>query len=223
MSQYGREPTQVGDKGYAVPSNYYTGGVTGDSGGKTDFYPRGNLTTLSFQPLSLVNSNPRDINQFTQMGGPNGWIVGSYYTQTQNQGVTQGQGSQTAGPTTPQVTAQRMRPAAFLYQQRKLRSKLSVQPLDIADTSGTSSETQQSQTQTENPDKTQFSFDKNKKTIVQSVDDEHNLILDKQNDHAHLSVTAIGKCFLGGDGVKGLYAPILTKNGPSINTLARIG
>jgi hypothetical protein len=52
-SQYSREPTQQGDKGYAVPGHYYLGGVTDDSGGNTDFYPRGNLTTLSFMELAI--------------------------------------------------------------------------------------------------------------------------------------------------------------------------
>src|SRR5215469_5314543 len=51
-SQYSREPTQKGDKGYAVPGHYYLGGVTGDAGGNTDYYPRGNLTTLSFNGVS---------------------------------------------------------------------------------------------------------------------------------------------------------------------------
>lgn len=72
FSPYAREPTQVGDLGYAVPSDYYLGTVSGDAGGNTNFYPRGNLTTLSFQPISRTANPSRDYNQYTITGGPSG-------------------------------------------------------------------------------------------------------------------------------------------------------
>jgi hypothetical protein len=62
MSPYARDPTQVGDKGYAVPSNYY---------------PRGNLTPLSFQPISHTDTESRDYDQYTVTGGPNGVMITS--------------------------------------------------------------------------------------------------------------------------------------------------
>src|SRR5215472_4202576 len=91
MTPYGRDPTQVGDLGYAVPGNYYLGGATGDSGGNTDFYPRGNLTTLSFNHTSHTWSRDRDYDQLNHMGGPNGWVVNSFSPQPQ---AGQQQGSQ---------------------------------------------------------------------------------------------------------------------------------
>jgi hypothetical protein len=58
--------------GYAVPSDYYLGSVSGDAGGDTNFYPRGNLTTLSFQPISRKANPSRDYDQYTVTGGKNG-------------------------------------------------------------------------------------------------------------------------------------------------------
>jgi hypothetical protein len=72
VSPYVREPTQVGDKGYVVPSDYYLGGVTGEGGGDANFGPRGNLTPLSYQPVSRKTYESRDYNQLTLYGGPNG-------------------------------------------------------------------------------------------------------------------------------------------------------
>ena len=52
FSPYGRDPTQVGDKGYASPSDYYIGGINGLGGGSSNLNPRGNLTPLVFHPIS---------------------------------------------------------------------------------------------------------------------------------------------------------------------------
>lgn len=72
FSPYGRDPTQVGDKGFASPSDYYTGGVTGLGGGQSNWGPRGNLTPLSFHPLSKKKPEERDYDQYTGAGGPKG-------------------------------------------------------------------------------------------------------------------------------------------------------
>jgi hypothetical protein len=72
FSRYVREPTQVGDQGYAVPSNYNTETLTGLGGSYTNFYPKGNLTPLSFQPFSRTSNEDRDYDQLTLTGGPNG-------------------------------------------------------------------------------------------------------------------------------------------------------
>src|SRR5262245_27959024 len=60
FSTYQREPTQVGDKGYAVPGDYYMGQSSDYSGGNTNFYPKSNLASLSFQPVSKQNDPERD-------------------------------------------------------------------------------------------------------------------------------------------------------------------
>jgi hypothetical protein len=217
-SQYSREPTQVGDKGYAVPGNYYLGGVTGDAGGNTDFYPRGNLTTLSFNGTSHKQNPSRDYDQLTHMGGPNGWIVGPHQKQQQDQQQQQNGGGQSA-------STSMLRPSVFRLEQERVRKRLGISTRD-ATTSGTSSSGSSNgtgQQQQQDQDQTQFSFDKNKKSTVQSIDSEHSMVVDKQNDHAHLSVTAGGKAYVGGDGQKGQYARIMTEQGPSTNSYARLG
>jgi hypothetical protein len=72
FSSYHREPTQVGDKGYAVPSDFSIGGTDGVSTGTSNMYPRGNLATHVFHPISNKNFDPRDPNQFLVTGGPSG-------------------------------------------------------------------------------------------------------------------------------------------------------
>jgi hypothetical protein len=72
FSPYGRDPTQVGDKGYASPSDYHLGGISGLGHVQSNWAPRGNLTPLSFHPISKVNSETRDYDQLTHAGGPKG-------------------------------------------------------------------------------------------------------------------------------------------------------
>ena len=77
FSKYHREPTQVGDKGVAVPTDYNIGGESGDDGSTANLYPRGNLTPLTFHPISNKNWPKRDPNQFLVTGGPSGHKVQS--------------------------------------------------------------------------------------------------------------------------------------------------
>ena len=72
FSPYGRDPTQVGDKGYASPSDYHLGGISGLGKVQSNWKPRGNLTPLAFHPISKTNSESRDYDQLTHAGGPNG-------------------------------------------------------------------------------------------------------------------------------------------------------
>ncbi len=220
MSPYGRDPTQVGDKGFASPSDYYLGGVTGDAGGNTSFYPRGNLTAMSFQPVSHKQNPDRDVDQLTHMGGPKGWIVGPHKKQQEDQ-----QQSQTNGQSTGIGNIGTS--SAFRVQQDMLRSRMvSAGTFDTSGGTGGSGGTSgngSSGQNGEDDDKTQFSFDDKKKSTVQSKDEEHAMVVDSENDHAHLSVTIGGKAYLGGDGQKGTYAPVMTAKGPSKNTFARIG
>ena len=73
FSRFGREPSQKGDRALAVPGDYYLGGNTAFAGGRTNYYPRGNLSTLSFQPMSNLKAPSRDYDQHWETGGPNGW------------------------------------------------------------------------------------------------------------------------------------------------------
>jgi len=77
FSAWARLPSQVGDKGYAVPADYYMGGQSGQGGGTADLYPRGNLTNLVFVHNSQVNfpTNPtRNLNAGLS-AGPQGWVI----------------------------------------------------------------------------------------------------------------------------------------------------
>jgi hypothetical protein len=219
-SQYSREPTQVGDKGYAVPGDYYLGGVTGDAGGNTDFYPRDNLTTLSFNGVSHKQNPDRDYDQLTHMGGPNGWIVGPYQKQQQDQGQQQQQSQPSVGMQIQAMKAghvNRLKSLVRPWMQSK-----SIQLSSILDSG-------QQQPQQQQQDVTQFSFDKNGKALVQSKDANHNITVDQQNKTVSMKSSQTiyhdpgdGKVYLGGDGKNGNYAQVVTVKGPSTNTYARI-
>ena len=73
-SKYIREPIQVGDKGWAIPANFYLGGVSDQGGGTSDVYPRGNLTPLVFQPISSKNF-PAVAGNALVLSGPNGVVL----------------------------------------------------------------------------------------------------------------------------------------------------
>ena len=218
-SHYSREPTQVGDKGYASPGHYYLGGVTDDSGGNTDFYPRGNLTTISFNGVSHKKSPTRDYDQLTHMGGPTGWIVGPYQkgSQEDQQQQQQQQQAQTSLAVSRQTTA-------FRVQQTKFRNQLNMPSQFTATTSGTSDLTQQQdQQQQQNQDKTNFSFDKNGTAVMQSKDNDHIISMDQQNKKAYIKVPTSEKVYLGGDGKDGQYCRVATQCGYSVNVYARVG
>ncbi len=73
FSTYTREPTQVGDKGRALPSNYGLSGVSGDGGG-ADLYPRFNLSALAFHPIAQKSFNQWDGTKHN-LNGPNGAVM----------------------------------------------------------------------------------------------------------------------------------------------------
>jgi len=208
MSQFQREPTQVGDKGYGVPGHYYLGGVTGDAGGGTDFYPRSNLTTLSFQPVSHTFSRDRDSDVHYQTGGPNGWSATAFTPMPQDNGQNQ-QGAD----------ASRTR---SMNLQRSLTGASSMQVNPSSGSNGGSQQQQQQQPS----DKTTLMFD-NDHAVMQSQTDEYKF-QSVGNVKATMEVP-IGKwAFIGGPGdigkdPKGKYAKIITEDGPAINSKARIG
>jgi hypothetical protein len=73
-SQWAREPTQVGDKGYINGIDYYIGGQSGQGGGNADLLPRANLTNATFQPISQKSLPVVDYNAYT-ISGPNGVVL----------------------------------------------------------------------------------------------------------------------------------------------------
>jgi hypothetical protein len=223
-SQYSREPTQQKDKGYAVPSDYYLGGVTGDSGGNTNFYPRANLTALSFNGTSHTQNPDRDYDQLTHMAGPNGWIAGSFKQQQQSQ---QQQDQQQGASTSLALFARTT--STFRARQQALQRGLVIGTLAASSpagggTGGTGGTGGQGQ----DDDKTQFSFDKNKKALVQSKDENHQLLVDSQNKNVGLTSSKTifhnpgsGNVYLGDKDGSGM-ARVLTEKGPSKNTYAKV-
>ncbi len=73
-SPWVRSCTQVGDKGYCAPADYYLGGISGLGGGIADTTKRGNLSTLVFTPVSNSGSPPDDPNS-VQLTGVAGFII----------------------------------------------------------------------------------------------------------------------------------------------------
>ena len=77
FSQWIREPTQVGDKGFLTSANYYIGGMSGIGGGVANYQKRGNMTPMVFQPISQkafpANTN-RNLNALL-LNGPQGVVL----------------------------------------------------------------------------------------------------------------------------------------------------
>lgn len=224
FSRFGREPTQVGDKGYAVPGGYYMGGVSSYAGGNTGFYPRGNLSTLSFQPVANLKAPKRDYDQHHETGGPNGWIVKTMEKQEEQQ-QQQNQGTQTAGstsssPAISRANARVMGQRNFVASQRMLR--VSTHDTGSNGSSGSTGTGSSDQQQQDN-DKTQFSFDKDGLATIQSKDDKHVITVDQKNKQVTIQVPTNETIYLGGDGKTGQYAKLMTEGGPVINGKGRIG
>jgi hypothetical protein len=247
-SQFSREPTQVGNKGYASSSDYYLGGVTGDSGGNTNFFPRGNLTAMSFNGVSHKDNPDRDYDQLTHMAGPNGWVAGNF--QEQQQQNQNGQGGQGGGSPAVAQTAffkaqqarlrpptQRGTPAKFEPRRSQTdyfrRQQLQINPkryatpspfdTSSAGTPGGNGQQGQQQQKQNNQGKTNFNFDKNGVCTIQSKDTDHQVYCSADDGKIYLKVPTKEKIYVGGDGKEGKYAKIMTEQGPVVNALGRIG
>lgn len=248
---YHRLPHQVGDQGVAAPGDYYQGGVTGDAGGKTDFYPRGNLTALAFHGTSQTGSPNRYgsyQNKLEHMGGPEGWIVGTYQKHQQEQQQQNGsqQGTQTeSSPAVGTATTVRLRNGSTLnIRQRKIQvagqpirlrgiQPPAVQVLDTStpSSSGTNGSSQSNQSsQGQNQNKTWFQFDKNNRAEVQSYDTNHIMAVDQQNKTVSMDSSQTiytdphgGIHYVGGNPNKHKHCKIMTECGPSPYAWARIG
>lgn len=185
FSRFGREPTQQSDMGLAVPGDYYLGGNTAFSGGNASYYPRGNLSTLSFQPMGNLNAPKRDYDQHWETGGPNGWRCKVMEKQQEQQGPGQfGQGGGGTGGNGGSTS-----PAMARAHQRVMQQRM---PIQLATTTNGSSQSggssqQQQQQQQQQTDYTEFSFDKNGMGIVQSKDRKHYLKVDQQNKKVMLT------------------------------------
>src|SRR5262245_22792555 len=195
FSRFGREATQKKDMGVAVPGNYYLGGNTAYSGGATNFYPRGNLSTLSFQPLANLNAPQRDYDQHWETGGPHGWKVKWQEKQQESAGTSGfgdgggggnggGNGGDGAGVG---PTAQVRRAHLRVMQQRIAPTTMArVTPFATGNGSGSNGnggdqQSQDQQDQQDKQNKTELSFDKESKVLLRSKDEKHYLFIDQKN------------------------------------------
>jgi hypothetical protein len=239
FSRFGREPTQKGDKGYAVPGGYYMGGVSAYAGGNTSFYPRANLSTLSFQPVANLKAPKRDYDQHHETGGPNGWVVKTMEKQQEentqgSQSPSTGNGGSSGNGSGSSPSPAMLRTQMRLMEQRNFmaaRGMLSKGLTDVISgssgglggtgtngTSGSGSDSSQQQ-----DDKTQFSFDKDGLATIQSKDAKHLITVDGKNKQITLQVPNDETIYVGGDGKTGKYAKLVTTGGPVINAQGRIG
>jgi hypothetical protein len=73
--EYIRYPTQVGDKGFVVPSDAYLGGMSGLGGGVADLTLPANLSALVFFPIASSRWSATDNANAVVIYGPDGVII----------------------------------------------------------------------------------------------------------------------------------------------------
>jgi hypothetical protein len=200
FSRYGREPTQVGDMGYAVPSEYNTQTLSGLGGSYTNFFPKGNLTPLSFQPFSKSQDETRDYDQYTMTGGPNGVKI----IQSTQSAKEKPPGN--TGGTQPTAFQRRLLGMGSRARSRWLRQ--APRPELRA---------------TQSTPKAFMQIDSKGVITHQSPDAKHQVVVDQDSQKIAVNVPISDTVFLGGDGKEGTYAVVVTVSGPSKNVKARIG
>jgi hypothetical protein len=179
FSRFGREPTQGKDMGLAVPGGYYLGGNTAFSGGQASYYPRGNLSTLTWQPMANLNAPKRDYDQHWETGGPNGWRCKVQESQQEKKGSGQfGSGGGASGgngggssPAVARLHEQIMRQRYPTVFGRGGPAPYAINGSSSSNGGGGGQQQQQQQQQ----DYTEFSFDKDGQIISQSKDRKHYL------------------------------------------------
>jgi hypothetical protein len=199
FSRYGREPTQVGDMGYAVPSEYNTQTLTGLGGSYTNFFPKGNLTPLSFQPFSKTQDETRDYDQYTMTGGPKGVKI----IQSTQQPKEKPPGN--TGQPQPTSTQRRLLGMSSRARQRWLRQ--APRPA-LQDTQSTP----------------KAYMEINDKGLIthQSPDGKHQVLVDEEGKKVALNAPHDHTVYLGGPGKNpDLYAFVATIKGPSVNVKAK--
>jgi hypothetical protein len=171
--------------GVAVPGNYYLGGNTAFSGGAANYYPRGNLSTLTWQPMANLNAPKRDYDQHWETGGPNGWRCKVQEKQQEAKGPGQSGGGQGGGSGS---SGGGSTPAAARTNQMVMARNFPVQfATGSSNGSSSSSSGGQQQQQQQQQDYTEFSFDKNGQIISQSKDRKHYLKVSQKDKKVMLT------------------------------------
>ena len=163
ISPYGRDPTQVGDKGYASPADYYIGGISGLGGGSTNFTPRGNLTPLVFHPMAQKTSEARDYDQLTHAGGPTGVKIIQNAKQPKNDPTV---------PGAPAPTPQELR--RMLGWGRRSRQAWADRPVALDDTSSQQQD-----------NRSYLEIDKNGRHALRSKSGKVSATIDETAQQAH--------------------------------------
>ena len=199
FSPYGRDPTQVGDKGYASPSDYYLGGINKVGGGQANWKQRGNLTPLVFHPISKAKSEERDYDQLTHAGGPTGVKI--------LQTAKQPKDDEAKPPDQPSPHLMlAMRSWGYAARRAWLaRPAPKMEPTPYAD-----------------DDRSFMEIDKGGKIIHHSKTGKHAAIVDEDGKNVALKAPKESKVHLGGDGTEGEFLPVLLAGGiPSVNVFGR--
>jgi hypothetical protein len=214
-----------------VPSDYYLGGISGWGGGNTDYYPRGNLSTLSFQPISQTDNPTRDYDQHTIVGGPNGIILvqnGPAPQQQQQQSPPSSSSGTAATLAAPaavrRVRMNRMVPGVGFYVDLPIPQVTATNGSTSSNGGGIDSPLPPVQPPSQSLDtvnKTTMQIDKNGKGALDGTN-KYRATVDYQNKKTTVEAPTSGKVYTGGDGVEGGYSPVMTQAGPSVNVYARI-
>jgi hypothetical protein len=207
FSAYAREPTKVGDKGYASPADYYLGGVTGLGGGKTNFAPKGNLTPLVFHPISNTGTEKRDYDQYTLTGGKTGVKI------------VQGESSKTSNDPRlpPPPSVRRVRGLSTAARKRWQFGRVGLFQGKADSSSGDTTDKRAT-----------MLIDKDGViTHTGKLDGDsnkpHQMLIDSSKQKIALNVPVQGSIvYLGGPGKKPeYYSPVITGGGASINVWAK--
>jgi hypothetical protein len=209
MSRYGRDPTQKGDMGYAVPADYNTNTLNGLGGTYTNFYPKVNFTSLSFQPFSRTQNETRDYDQLTHTGGPNGVKIIQSTQQKTEQPPDNNQPS-------PQRVAMQRR---LLGMSSRSRAIWLARGPRVANGNGGSGGSGGSS----NTPMAYMEINKDGLITHTSADLKHQVLIDQQNQKVAIVTPLSDMTYLGGDGKEGTYAMVATIAGPAKNVQARIG
>jgi hypothetical protein len=240
FSTYSREPTQVGDKGYAVPSDYHLGASDGWGGG-SNYYPRANLAPLSFQPVAHTDNPKRDYDQHTIVGGPKGVLIVQSNPPKQDQqqqqngqqqpGQAGGGGGIGTAPNLMRVRLTRAIPGVGFYvmvptPQDSSSTGSSAAPSGAAGApaSTTLPAVPEPKTTLDTSTKASLMIDENQKHTYDGTGG-NKMTIEKQAMKLTVETLVDGQhwIYVGGDGKEPMkYAQLLTTAGPVLNARGRI-
>jgi hypothetical protein len=242
FSGYARDATQVGDHGYACPSDYYLGGNSGLGGGIANYAPRGNLTALAFHPMSRTANQTRDYDKYTVTGGKNGVQFWQGPVPSQQQQTTPGATGTTpaassgASPSTSATaTLARAYPRGrrsasshyvhgrgFYAAPRATPQATANGSTSTGNGSTSSSDGSASQGSQGQLSGTSFTID-NKGVYTLDGTQKYRMTVQQSSQKTTVEAPVAGKIYIGGPGAKPeLYLPLMTIQGPVVNAMGKV-